>query len=100
LRRARRGPAGCGAEWGYAGGGTDRGEDDADGEEGRGDLVEAAVEERGDALGRDARGVGDEEVRLVEQAGEDRLEELGDGPADGGEHGEAAVLDLCAAEGG
>ena len=71
------------------------GEEDADGEEGGRDLLEAAVEQRRHALGGRAGGVRHEEVGPAERAGEEWLEELGDGPAEGGEHGEAAVLDLC-----
>ena len=76
---------------------THRREDDADGEECRRDLVKAAVEERRHALSGDAGRVGDEEIGLVEGAGEDRLEELGNRPAERGKHSKAAVLDLSLA---
>ena len=54
----------------------------------RADLAQAPVEEGRDAVG------GVNEGRGVEDLGEPTVEELRDGPAGGGEHGKAGVLDL------
>ena len=60
------------------------------------DTIEAAIEHRR-RLAQSARRVWGEQAGGAEEAGEGGVDQLRDGPAHGGEHGEPAVLELSLA---